>query len=121
MGKENLSEGKKKDVQRFKSGEKTVINTIEDGGDVIGGKISPVKSIGKSKTVFGKFPSANETEEPLKSSFSFSHKPLNQSSKCNTGQKIEPKKTLDGGKERILKKAEEENTEKVSKSAKKKA
>ena len=36
-------------------------------------------------------------------------------------KKIEPKKTLDGEKERILKKAEEENTEKVSKSAEKKA
>merc|ERR1712013_35145 len=87
----------------------------------IGGKISPVKSIGKSKTVFGKFPSANEKEEHLKSSFSFGHKSLDQSFKCNTGQKIEPKKTLDGEKESILKKTEAKNSEKVSKSAEKKA
>jgi len=119
--KENQSEGEKKVVQKYKSDEKTVIDTTKGGGDTIGGKISPVKSIGKSKTVFGKFPSENEKEEPLKSSFSFSHKSLNQSFKCNTGQKIEPKKTLDGEKERILKKVGETNSEKVSKSAEKKA
>merc|ERR1712013_897039 len=76
----------------------------------IGGKISPVKSIGKSKTVFGKFPSANEKEEHLKSSFSFGHKSLDQSFKCNNGEK-----------ESILKKTEAKNSEKVSKSAEKKA
>ena len=119
--KENQSEGEKKVVQKYKSDEKTVIDTTKGGGDTIGGKISPVKSIGKSKTVFGKFPSENEKEEPLKSSFSFSHKSLNQSFKCNTGQKIEPKKTSDGEKERILMKVGETNSEKVSKSAEKKA
>ena len=83
----------------------------EEAEDTIGGKISPVKSLGKSNKMFGnKFSSAqNRKEVSSKSSFSFSSKPLKESSKCNANHGKGSGGDSNGSEEKLLKKEKKDN------------
>ena len=78
--------------------------------DTIGGKISPVKSIGKSRKMFNKFDSAQSgKEESSKSSFSFSSKPLRESSKCNANHGKGSDGDCNGSEEKVLKREKKDD------------
>jgi len=86
----------------------------EDGAGeksgAIGGKISPVKSVGKSRKLFDNFASdQNGKAEPSKSSFSFTSKPLKESSKCNVDHRKGANGDSNGSEGKLLKKAKKED------------
>ena len=81
----------------------------EESG-AIGGKISPVKSVGKSRKLFINFDSnQKEKAEPSKSSFSFTSKPLKESSKCNVDHRKGANGDSNGSEGKLLKKAKKED------------
>ena len=82
----------------------------EEAEDTIGGKISPVKSMGKSRKMFNKFDSGQSgKEESSKSSFSFSSKPLKESSKCNANHGKGSDGDSNGSEEKVLKREKKDD------------
>ena len=101
---EEKSSEKKKGVKL-----KSEDDAREEGGP-IGGKISPVKSVGKSRKLFNNFGSdQNGKAESSKSSFSFTSKPLKESSNCNVHHGKGPNGDNNEGEEKLLKKAKKED------------